>query len=246
MAGHEFVIESSVINGEDIDIIADSKLSHKEGDKDRPLLSEEDAERLHWYDAMRTLLLYEDFMDLEIQRRKRHLQNIPKSLASKLPMLTFNKFAELEDCYIKNQEFLSSIVEFQVETNFSNQVGEYRGFPNKYMGDPIPYSQHHRNQAILHSVFREWSSGGAKERDLCFLPLMNQLKKYLPVTDSNRYLQRVLVPGCGAARLPLEIAGLGYACEANEFSSFMVMTSHFLLNAINQEKEFCIYPWIDR
>jgi hypothetical protein len=38
----------------------------------------------------------------------------------------------------------------------------------------------------------------------------------LPVTAENVYAQRVLVPGCGVGRLPLEICANGYSCEGNE------------------------------
>ena len=56
----------------------------------------------------------------------------------------------------------------------------------------------------------------------------------------------LLVPGCGLARLPLEIAGCGYTCQANEFSVYMLMASHFMLNGIYQPDAFEIFPWIER
>ena len=46
----------------------------------------------------------------------------------------------------------------------------------------------------------------------------------------------MLVPGCGVARLPLEVAGRGYRCQANEFSVFMLMAAHFMLNGTKNEE----------
>jgi len=40
----------------------------------------------------------------------------------------------------------------------------------------------------------------------------------------------VLVPGAGLGRLAYEIARLGYICQGNEFSLFMLFTSNFILN----------------
>lgn len=40
----------------------------------------------------------------------------------------------------------------------------------------------------------------------------------------------VLVPGAGLGRLAWEIARLGYTCQGNEFSLFMLFASHFVLN----------------
>jgi hypothetical protein len=111
--------------------------------------------------------------------------------------------------------------------------------------------QMHRNEAVLHSLVREWSSEGADERAAAFDPILAELARLLPVTAENAYKQRVLVPGivsnnslknllfltplthtkgCGLARLPLEIASKGYICQANEFSVYMLMASHFILN----------------
>lgn len=41
---------------------------------------------------------------------------------------------------------------------------------------------------------------------------------------------RVLVPGAGLGRLAWEIACLGYSCQGNEWSFFMLFSSNFVLN----------------
>ena len=40
----------------------------------------------------------------------------------------------------------------------------------------------------------------------------------------------ILVPGAGLERLAWEIAMLGYACQGNEWSFFMLFSSNFVLN----------------
>lgn len=40
----------------------------------------------------------------------------------------------------------------------------------------------------------------------------------------------ILVPGAGLGRLAWEIAMLGYACQGNEWSFFMLFSSNFVLN----------------
>lgn len=40
----------------------------------------------------------------------------------------------------------------------------------------------------------------------------------------------ILVPGAGLGRLAYELARLGYACQGNEFSMFMLLGSNFILN----------------
>jgi len=43
-------------------------------------------------------------------------------------------------------------------------------------------------------------------------------------------LVQILVPGAGLGRLSWEFARLGYACQGNEVSLYMLIASHFVLN----------------
>ena len=70
--------------------------------------------------------------------------------------------------------------------------------------------------------------------------------EYFVLPAASAPLQRVLVPGCGLSRLPLEITARGYACEANEFSMFMLTASHFILNGVFEENSYGILPWVER
>ncbi|XP_016137358.1 carnosine N-methyltransferase-like [Sinocyclocheilus grahami] len=55
---------------------------------------------------------------------------------------------------------------------------------------------------------------------------------------------RVLVPGAGLGRLAWEIAHLGYSCQGNEWSFFMLFSSNFVLNRCDKENALTLYPWI--
>lgn len=103
-----------------------------------------------------------------------------------------------------------------------------------------------RNQAILHSMAREWSAAGLEERQACFQPLLDELTKRIPLTFADRYTKRILIPGCGAGRLPVEISALGYCAEGNEFSVFMLLASNFVMNGCDQVGQYELFPWIER
>lgn len=62
---------------------------------------------------------------------------------------------------------------------------------------------------------RDWSVEGAREREVLFPPILDALKKEFPVRDGFEPL-KVLVPGCGLARLAYEIALLGesHICQS--------------------------------
>ena len=57
-------------------------------------------------------------------------------------------------------------------------------------------------------IVREWSAYGQEERDKCFSPIIEELKSRFP--EESRSDVRVLVPGCGLARLPFDIALEGF------------------------------------
>lgn len=206
--------------------------------------TEEELEYNHWYDVMRTFLMYSDFSLFEINERKKHLQHLNPTFKPLLPSLTFSKFDSLLSATHTNQHFFNSVVQFQ-DYGFTSRSMKSREVI-KHHGKVIHINQQHRNQAVLHSLVREWSLNGLNERNVTFTPLLTALQSKLPVTSSNLYTQRVLVPGCGLARLPLEIASLGYACEANEYSMFMLTVSHFILNSSLPSSSLQIFPWIDR
>ena len=193
-------------------------------------------EKDHWKDVMRTLLTYADFVDDDLRRRQEHLNRLPDVWANRLPSETFTKLNGIGHAAQANQQFFHEIVDFY----------SHGQSPHPQDGKRIPYSQQHRNQAVLHSFYREWSAEGACERAQAFDPLIQELQRLLPVNEKNAYCQKVCVPGSGLGRLPLEIAAKGYKCQGNEFSAFMAMASSFVLNGIVEPKEFTIYPWIDR
>lgn len=54
----------------------------------------------------------------------------------------------------------------------------------------------------------------------------------------------VLIPGAGLGRLAWEIASLGYICQGNEWSLFMLFSSNFVLNRCEQLNSLTLYPWV--
>ena len=200
------------------------------------------AEMAHWEDVMRTMLLYSDFMEMRVRRRQEHLNRLSQACFDRLPPLTFHVIEKLRECISINQDFFTSLVSFQ-DYNFSPRDDPQR-LPDKYKGNRIPISQLHRNNAVLHSITREWSSEGKSEREATFQPLLEELRLRKPPTSQSGV--RVLCPGSGVGRLPLEVAAAGYSAQGNEYSVFMAISGHFILNGIFESNSFEICPWLDR
>ena len=192
---------------------------------------------------MRAMLHYKKFVDLDLQLRATRLGRLSKETQRCLPSSSWRRLNDIQEAADENQYFFESLVNFQ---DYNFQIRDSDNPVTFHSSTPISASQMHRNQAVLHSLAREWSSEGKSEREDCFNPILSELRRHLPVTEENIFAQRVLVPGAGLCRLPVEIASLGYATQANEFSMFMLTASHFVLNALDESNCFTIFPWVDK
>jgi carnosine N-methyltransferase len=202
---------------------------------------EEAQEQAHWREVIRAFMHYEDFVSMDIAERQNHINRLPTKYVNSLPDSTFSKLNRVSDAAKCNQKFFNDLCDFQ-GYNFGPNTHKVA----KDHGPAVPFSVMHRNQAVLHSLAREWAAEGREERQSTFDPLIEELLRVKPVGMENAYEQRVLVPGCGLSRLPLEIAARGYSCEANEFSMFMLTASHFILNGVFEKNKYGIFPWVDR
>jgi carnosine N-methyltransferase len=215
-------------------------ISISKGDEEKARKLARSSEDQHWYDVMRTLLMYEDFSMETLKRRQEHMNRLSERQSSALPPEFFTKLEKIGQGMKANLEFLTEVAAF-----YNHCTNGANGPPPKNDGVRIRSSEQHRNKAVLHSVGREWSKTGEAERNEAFLPMIEELKRRLPVNKNNAYIQRVLVPGCGVARLPVEVSAEGYAVEGNEYSAFMLMASNYVMNCIEKANSCRICPWVD-
>nr|XP_018259967.1 uncharacterized protein I303_08039 [Kwoniella dejecticola CBS 10117]OBR82125.1 hypothetical protein I303_08039 [Kwoniella dejecticola CBS 10117] len=101
-------------------------------------------------------------------------------------------------------------------------------------------------RSTLRSFVRDWSVEGRKEREACYDPCLEALERYYPSTRAKRERGsvRVLVPGCGLGRLAMKIAARGFASQGNEFSSYMLIASDWVLNHTTKRDSHTIYPYL--
>ncbi|KAG8991336.1 hypothetical protein FRB90_001390 [Tulasnella sp. 427] len=100
-------------------------------------------------------------------------------------------------------------------------------------------------RSSLKQFVRDWSEEGKPERDATYAPMLEALLSHFSdIPQEERLNIRVLVPGTGLGRLAWDVAHLGFASQGNEFSHFMLLSSFFVLNRMNQVNQYTIYPWI--
>lgn len=100
-------------------------------------------------------------------------------------------------------------------------------------------------QSTLKQFVRDWSREGEAERSTVYEPLMNAVSsRYGGIPFQERGHVRILVPGAGLGRLAFEFAAQGYSCQGNEFSFYMLLASHYILNKSSQKEQHTIYPFV--
>lgn len=125
----------------------------------------------------------------------------------------------------------------RIEHNGANKGGRKR---RKISGHEID-----KIQSTLKQFVRDWSREGEAERSAVYTPLMNAVEsRYGKIPFESRGHVRILVPGAGLGRLAFEYAAQGYSCQGNEFSFYMLLASHYILNKSTQVDEHTIYPFV--
>jgi len=103
-----------------------------------------------------------------------------------------------------------------------------------------------RVRCVLRSFAREWSADGVQERAACFAPVIDRLCELFPAPERRRRPPRVVVPGCGLARMLAELVLHGFDAQGNEFSFAMLLGSSWVLNGSASrgvEQGMTIHPW---
>ncbi|CAO1614963.1 unnamed protein product [Parajaminaea phylloscopi] len=158
---------------------------------------------------------------------------------------------EMDDRIRRNADFLDLIAQRAREFLPSDVSGDTarNGSAPPPAEDPGPKTSAPADldkvRAILKQLVRDWSAEGAVERQHAYDPVLTALEDlFSHVAPGERNSVRLLFPGCGLGRLPWEAAMKGFSSQGNEFSMYMLVASHFILNHSTRVGEHRIYPWV--
>ncbi|CAI5724654.1 unnamed protein product [Peronospora destructor] len=205
-------------------------------------MEQDQEEQEHYKSVLLSFREYESFMMREIYRRKKHLQSMPIDMQRRLPQSsTIRNLHHFVNAAHHNQVFFERVVQAQLTTGPDYELPVVT--PKTSLQSPPRHFS--KLKSTLHQFVRDWSDEGKKEREMCYTPIIKELRRVLPLNpDNSTNRARVLLPGAGLGRLALEIASKGYSAQGNEFSYQMLFASNFILNWVTQPLEFEIHPWI--
>ncbi|XP_062873897.1 carnosine N-methyltransferase isoform X2 [Trichomycterus rosablanca] len=175
-----------------------------------------------------------------LKRCERHFFSLPKHHRQLLSGFQA-KLDEIRRCAGRNHDVLQDIVHNC--THMFENMDYDQGDIMRKTGPSSTFDMDKLKSTIKQFV-RDWSDTGRAERDSCYRPIVEEIQRRFPPETCDAAEVRILVPGAGLGRLAWEIAHLGYSCQGNEWSFFMLFCSHFVLNRCEQTNDLTLYPWI--
>ncbi|KAK7933880.1 hypothetical protein WMY93_004776 [Mugilogobius chulae] len=197
---------------------------HKERIKYSP---EEEArlEREHFWRIVDAFRYYRIHVQEMVKRAERQFLSLPKEHQALLPGVMTN-LTRVSECANSNDEVLQAIVNNSIHMFENIEYGD-REDPRRCLSSTFDMD---KLKSTIKQFVRDWSETGQAERDSCYQPIIQEIQRLFPSDRYDVSTVTVLVPGAGLGRLAWEIARLGYICQGNEWSFYMLFSSNFVLN----------------
>jgi len=200
----------------------------------------EAEEREHFQSVISVFKSYRPITDEWVDGKLRFARSLPPSQRCHLKAYE-QHLARLRAAAHVNAAVIEEVIK-DVETMFEN-VQHTGAQAAAHVPTAADRAELNKLHTTLSQLVRDWSELGAPERAQCYGPVLEVLSKRFP-DASSRANTHILVPGAGLGRLNYEIARLGFACQGNEFSLFMLFASNFVLNRVADPLK--IHPWLHR
>ncbi|KAL3463228.1 N2227-like protein-domain-containing protein [Aspergillus heterothallicus] len=97
--------------------------------------------------------------------------------------------------------------------------------------------------STIRQFYRDWSEEGQAERDVCYGPVLEDLRNAFSERLAAGENIKVLVPGAGLGRLVFEICRAGFDAEGNEISYHQLLASSWILNHTRGAKSCRLFPF---
>jgi len=202
---------------------------------------EEEEERLHFQKVVNAFRLYKKHSLEAIKRRENYLVTLPVDHQKMLRKHGYQDgLEELKSGVEQNNKIIGHILS-DVDHMFENVSHDSRGDAEARVRPTMMDME--KVQSTLKQIVRDWSDAGAVERENCHGKILTKLLSLFGEVEDRAEL-KVLVPGAGLGRLAFEIAKLGFECQGNEFSLYMLFTSNFILNKCRSINCFNVFPYV--
>ena len=199
---------------------------------------------------------YQDFAHVKLRKMTLdYNKSVPEHHKRRLGDLFTQKLLAMKDAIATNQNFINQMIEGHVsepesesddvEDNDGNgkssEDGDEKASFQTHMGFHQAETDMDNVCSSLRQFIRDWSAEGQAERESCYGPILKVLDSVF--SPDKRGGIKVLVPGSGLGRLAYEIAQMGFVCQGNEFSYYMLIGSEMMLNRVRHREQYRLCPY---
>ncbi|CAO3652071.1 unnamed protein product [Cunninghamella echinulata] len=206
--------------------------------------NEANIEKQHFQKVLLAFLYYRSHGLNHNHKKRRNFLALPEHHKKVIPD-TLEKINTVDKLIEINAQFFRDIVKYADLFSANDMTDFLQQAKKKGEQPPVKPSDMDKVRSTLKQCFRDWSTEGKAERDVIYIPVIEELNTiYKDIQDPDRANIRILVPGAGLGRLAYDIASNGFSCQGNEFTFYMLLTSNFILNKIGEESKYKIYPFV--
>ncbi|KAI8337102.1 N2227-like protein-domain-containing protein [Chlamydoabsidia padenii] len=202
------------------------------------------AERRHFQKVLLAFIYYRSHGLNHNHRRRRDFLALPEHHKRLIPD-TLQKIDTVDVKIETNALFFKDLVKSANLFSNNDMTALLAEARKKGEQPPVKPSDMDKVRSTLKQCFRDWSKEGKPERDAIYVPIIEELESiYSSLSIAERGDVRVLVPGAGLGRLAYDIATHGFSCQGNEFTFYMLLASNFILNKLDREDQYELYPFV--
>ena len=169
--------------------------------------------------ALKIMENYSIYSRWQIDKMNYDYSNLDKKFLNKMTYDYKIRVKLLENAINNNQLFLNEIVKKYKPTH-----SFYENYNQKEICDFAYNEFSNLNYEVFRHIIREWTLNGKEERDTNYIPIIENVKKYISPHS------KILIPGAGLLRLGYELAKIGYNIDANDNIFLNVILCDYLFN----------------
>ncbi|KAF9883176.1 hypothetical protein FE257_003896 [Aspergillus nanangensis] len=180
-------------------------------------------------------------------RRRQAFYALPSShwqMLAEAPFSLLDNFNQVDDAIDVNADLADSILATGL-SSFGIPAHPDAADPRQNWHSTATSLDVQKAHSTIRQFYRDWSVEGKPERDVCYDPVLQDLRDEFGVRLGAQEGSeiRVLVPGAGLGRLVFEICQAGFAAEGNEISYHQLLASSWILNHARGPREHALHPF---
>ncbi|TPX08757.1 uncharacterized protein E0L32_009819 [Thyridium curvatum] len=179
------------------------------------------------------------------------------------PFSYLDTLDKVDEAIDSNADLARAIVKFGLPDFVGPRPpGRELSMPDEWVG-AAKQNDIDKARSTVRQFYRDWSAEGAREREVCYGPVMRALEDERrartllsssspPSSPSHsgggggeeKPRLSVLVPGAGLGRLVFDLCRAGFDVEGNEISYHQLLASSYVLNGTARAGQHTVHPWV--